>query len=313
MGQIIDMAARTCVIALMFASVASGQLCLTSITNGDFSQSVAAGTTQNGWSISGTCADGPVYSTSQGRDDTGGVRLNCVGRMGDDPCMSTEITGLCIGARYTISLFAKLSSCSSVATENALIAKVDGQTVYSQDATNQGVWTQHQFSFQAPSNNAVLAICSEASGTDCDYYIDNVAIALTEAVVITQQPQNVILNTGQDATFIVQAIGLASCSSGLRFQWQRRDPNATSGSIGEWINLVDSARYLYTNTNALVIRNPNVNLATGFRCVVSSDCGASAFSQTANFDINCPADFNADGSVDGDDVIQFFANWDGGC
>jgi hypothetical protein len=32
-----------------------------------------------------------------------------------------------------------------------------------------------------------------------------------------------------------------------------------------------------------------------------------------NFDIACPSDFNADGSVDGDDVIAFFERWDGGC
>lgn len=32
-----------------------------------------------------------------------------------------------------------------------------------------------------------------------------------------------------------------------------------------------------------------------------------------NFSAACPSDFNNDGSVDGDDVIEFFLRWDSGC
>jgi hypothetical protein len=38
------------------------------------------------------------------------------------------------------------------------------------------------------------------------------------------------------------------------------------------------------------------------RCTISINSAAA-----------CPSDFNNDGSVDGDDVTQFFERWDPGC
>ena len=34
------------------------------------------------------------------------------------------------------------------------------------------------------------------------------------------------------------------------------------------------------------------------------------FGMSPRFHLGCPADFNADGAVDGDDVIAYFADWD---
>ncbi len=103
------------------------------------------------------------------------------------------------------------------------------------------------------------------------------------------------------------------------YQWQWQP----AGVGTAWVNLA-------TGDNAEaggvpVVHAANVNTATlearplagyinfaprAFRCIVTNLCG-SVTSDTATLTI-CPADFNCDGAVDGDDVIAFFGPWDGG-
>jgi len=57
-------------------------------------------------------------------------------------------------------------------------------------------------------------------------------------------------------------------------------------------------------------------LGGNFRCIIANACG-SVTSNGATLTVNCPcdlcpADFNQDGGVDGSDVGDFFAVWQGG-
>ncbi len=99
----------------------------------------------------------------------------------------------------------------------------------------------------------------------------------------------------------------------LTYQWQKLDEN------GQWANMSDDG-YCNTNyggadfdTKAVTSSQLRLGFLSGtwrgrYRCIVSNPCGSvtSAVSRITN----CPADYNTDGGVDGDDVIAYFGDWD---
>jgi hypothetical protein len=138
---------------------------------------------------------------------------------------------------------------------------------------------------------------------------------------ITSQPVDQNVDVDTPVTFIVEVANDPACTAFVTFQWQRRNPLvADQAAPGAWIDLADGSGFLNTRGSGLIIVRPTPGLATGYRCKMSGGCGGCdpgpggfIYTNTVNFTIACPADFNADGGVDFGDVEEFFTRWENGC
>ena len=137
---------------------------------------------------------------------------------------------------------------------------------------------------------------------------------------IAVQPTDQSVSVGNAATFIVQVAAAPACTTPVTYQWQRRNPAvADPAALGAWIDLADDATFSGVQARNLSITNPIPALATGYRCKIGGGCGCEPnpggfiYTDTVNFNIACPADFNADGGVDFTDVEAFFERWENGC
>jgi hypothetical protein len=140
------------------------------------------------------------------------------------------------------------------------------------------------------------------------------------SVNINRQPSNQAVGVDQPVFFVVEASSTAGCADPIAYRWQRRNPQVPDdNALDAWIDLRDGGTFLNTTTASLTILRPTAGLATGYRCKISGGCGCEgvssgvAYTNVVNFAAACPSDFNNDGSVDGDDVIEFFERWDNGC
>jgi hypothetical protein len=143
---------------------------------------------------------------------------------------------------------------------------------------------------------------------------------IPDAPSIAAQPTDQAVSVGNAATFIVQVAAAPSCITPVTYQWQRRNPAvADPAAPGAWIDLADDATFSGAQARNLSITNPIPALATGYRCKIGGGCGCEpnpggfVYTDTVNFNIACPADFNADGGVDFTDVEAFFERWENGC
>jgi hypothetical protein len=177
---------------------------------------------------------------------------------------------------------------------------------------------------------ATLTVAS-ASATDagnydcvatnaCGTITSSVAtLTVTPLLSVSQQPVDQAAAVDAPVTFYLEASDAAGCSNPVTYQWQRRDPTvADENAANAWIDLRSGPQFVNATGNALVIAHPIPALATGYRCKIGGGCGcrpASGFvySNTVNFSIACPADFNADGGIDFADVEAFFERWENGC
>jgi hypothetical protein len=142
---------------------------------------------------------------------------------------------------------------------------------------------------------------------------------LCDVFEIGTQPVDQTVGVGNPVTFFVEVNSPASCPTPVSFQWQRRnlivaDPDAA----GAWIDLSDGNGFLGTQAPNLLISQPLPGLATGYRCRIGGGCGCGLsagfiYTDTVNFGVSCPADFNADGGIDFGDVEAFFQRWENGC
>lgn len=129
------------------------------------------------------------------------------------------------------------------------------------------------------------------------------------------QPTDQVADVDVPVFFMVQIDPRSDCTSSVNYQWQRRNPLVSdSSAAGAWIDLADSDGFMNTRNPILGITRPVPSLATGYRCRISSlDGRVTVYSNTVNFSVACPADFNADGGVDFSDVEAFFERWENGC
>jgi len=144
-------------------------------------------------------------------------------------------------------------------------------------------------------------------------------LTVTPLLAVAIQPVDESVGVDSAVSFIVDVQHLDGCDSELTYQWEKRDPQVADPDAADaWIALVNDSRFLLTRTNGLIIAHPIPALATGYRCRIGGGCGcrpASGFihTDTVNFTIACPADFNADGGIDFGDVEAFFTRWENGC
>jgi hypothetical protein len=144
-------------------------------------------------------------------------------------------------------------------------------------------------------------------------------LSVSPNLTIASQPVDQSVEVDSPVTFLVQMQTVEGCETPLAYQWQRRNPLvADPDAPNAWVDLQEGSQFINTRSSALVIARPIPALATGFRCRIGGGCGcrpASGFlnTETVNFSIACPADFNADGGVDFGDIELFFERWENGC
>lgn len=124
-------------------------------------------------------------------------------------------------------------------------------------------------------------------------------VLLGSTLVINTQPFNQTVVRGDDITLTVEA------PTATEYQWRRRGPG------GFFVNLADDGRITGTRTSTLVISHSRCDDEGEYDCIVTDGCG-SAVTAVPVVMVDTPADHNRDGSVDGDDVIAYFADWDAG-
>ena len=111
-----------------------------------------------------------------------------------------------------------------------------------------------------------------------------------------------------------------TCATPVTYQWQRRNPAvADPNAAAAWFDLTDGNGTFGSHAPNLTLLHPIPALATGYRCKIGGGCGCEPsaggviYTNTVNFSIACPADFNADGGIDFSDVEAFFERWENGC
>jgi hypothetical protein len=139
------------------------------------------------------------------------------------------------------------------------------------------------------------------------------------------EPPRMILDPVSDTGVVVRpgyySYGIilnvfASGSYPLEYSWQKQS------DTGEWISLEtedNCFEYAAANYDVKDIHGPQLRLGFlsniwqgNYRCAISNSCG-TIFSNPATISAPfCPADFNADGGVDGADVETFFQAWEAG-
>jgi Lectin C-type domain len=135
------------------------------------------------------------------------------------------------------------------------------------------------------------------------------------SITITTQPIDQTASVGSMVAFRVEVQNSSTCTAAPIFHWQRRNPLvADPQAAGAWIDLTDGRDFVNADTSSLGISNPQPGLATGYRCRITGGCGCEPlYTNTVNFSVACPADFNADGGIDFSDVEAFFERWENGC
>ena len=154
----------------------------------------------------------------------------------------------------------------------------------------------------------------------CGTATSNRATLTVRTPQILTQPASQAVNVDQPVFFALEADPQHPCFSALAYRWQRRNPLVEDDTApNAWLDLSDGGGFAGTHSASLAIFRPTPGLATGYRCKITNACGCEAdangviYTDTVNFTATCPSDFNNDGSVDGDDVIEFFERWDSGC
>ncbi|MEI7658966.1 MAG: LamG-like jellyroll fold domain-containing protein [Phycisphaerae bacterium] len=144
-------------------------------------------------------------------------------------------------------------------------------------------------------------------------------LEVTPLLSIETQPASQSVGVDSTVSFLVQVRATDGCDTPPTFQWQRRNPLVADADAPDaWFDLQEGSQFINVRTAGLIISKPLPGIATGFRCRIGGGCGCRPasgfmFSETVNFNIACPADFNADGGVDFGDVGAFFERWENGC
>jgi hypothetical protein len=193
---------------------------------------------------------------------------------------------------------------------------------------NSGVW--HSY-FYLPSPPIFAAVCEWSADCNNDGIVDKGQILSGELAdannngipdfpAVSVQPQDQASADGGSVSFTVQVATGAACSTPVTYRWQRRNPAVPDPAApGAWFDLADDGTFANTDRPTMTVVRPGPALATGYRCKIGGGCGCEPnpggfiYTDTVNFSIACPADFNADGGIDFGDVEAFFERWENGC
>jgi hypothetical protein len=176
-------------ISLLLASAAlalcAGPLHAQFITNGtlDFNAS--------GWNLGGGCGD-EAWDGANG-NPPGAIRLNACGESDSDPAASQTITGLTVGASYTIQADVQLfANSSGGGTGRSFAVFLNNEPANPLLLTEflDGNWHTVRANFTATSTSATIILAGELDArtpggpgitTDVAYFIDNISVTQTVA------------------------------------------------------------------------------------------------------------------------------------
>ena len=141
-----------------------------------------------GWTLVSSCSDA-VWDGTVG-NPAGSIRLNSCGQGDSDPTAAQTISGLVVGATYTISVDVLLHSNSGGGTGKSFGIFLDSEPGNPILVTEflDGIWHTVTVNFVATSSSTTLIFAAEldprtpggpASNTDVSYYIDNISLVET--------------------------------------------------------------------------------------------------------------------------------------
>ena len=213
-------------ISLLLASAAlalcAGPLHAQFITNGtlDFNAS--------GWNLGGGCGD-EAWDGANG-NPPGAIRLNACGESDSDPAASQTITGLTVGASYTIQadvqLFANSSGGGTGRSFGVFLNNEPANPLLLTEFLD-GNWHTVRVNFTATSTSATIILAGELDArtpggpgitTDVAYFIDNISVA--------QVASGGAIPTLSDQGLLVLGVMLAACAGlVLRKRRAAREPH----------------------------------------------------------------------------------------
>lgn len=147
------------------------------IVNGNFDLEVPRTSFGNGWT--GFSNDGSGGWRSSGGNPGGFFILNDNGNTTTDPSVSQILTELVVGQQYQITgSFANWIATSTGPDAASFAADINGVELFAGTRGTRGVWQNFAFTFVAADTTATLRLRAETNGTDNDFAVDNIAIAL---------------------------------------------------------------------------------------------------------------------------------------
>jgi hypothetical protein len=129
----------------------------------------------------------------------------------------------------------------------------------------------------------------------CGSLISASATLSCRATVI-EQPRGGTFAGGQQVTLTVAATGV----SGATYRWRRNG-----------VSLFNGYTFQGVSTPALTINADEPSQSGVYSVAISNPCGTTVSDEVA-VEVVCPADFNDDGGIDGQDLFEFFEAWAGG-
>jgi hypothetical protein len=194
--------------------------------------------------------------------------------------------------------------------DNELIAggrftEVDGQSINYVARFDGQSW--HSVSEDEP-DDWVLALSSHEGKLMLGGEFGNVGTQTVNRIAswsigmpsVTEHPQTVLIEEGAEVVFSVAA----TSNSPLSYVWRR-----------DGVPLADGGNISGANTPTLTISNATLDDFGAYNALVINDCGvahsdpAALGVMTKGPDPACPADLNADGVVDGSDLLQLLSQW----
>jgi hypothetical protein len=171
----------------------------------------------SGWSLGGGCGD-EQWDGSAG-NPPGAIRLNACGESDSDPAAAQTISGLTVGATYTIKVDVQLH----VASSGGGTGKSFGIFLNNEPANPlllteflDGSWHTVSVKFTATSTSATIIFAGELDArtpggpgvtTDVSYFIDNISV--------TQNVAAGAIPTLSEQALLALGIMLAACAAML--------------------------------------------------------------------------------------------------
>jgi exosortase sorting signal-containing protein len=169
----------------LLATMAALLLCAAP-AQAQFIKNGALNTNANGWSLGGGCGD-EVWDGANG-NPPGAIRLNACGESNSDPAAAQTISGLVVGATYTIQVDVQLhANASGGGTGKSFGIFLNSEPSNPLLLTEflDGNWHTVTTTFVATSASATIIFAGEldartpggpGSTTDVSYFIDNIAV-----------------------------------------------------------------------------------------------------------------------------------------
>ncbi len=190
-------------ISVLLASAAlalcAGPLHAQFITNGTLDADAS------GWSLGGGCGD-EAWDGANG-NPPGAIRLNACGEPDSDPAASQTISGLTVGASYTIQvdvrLFANSSGGGTGRSFGVFLDSEPANPLLLREFLD-GNWHTVRVNFTATSTSATIILAGELDArtpggpgitTDVAYFIDNISVTQNVApgAIPTLSEQSLLL------------------------------------------------------------------------------------------------------------------------